>query len=61
MDKYIGFFDDTWFISDVKPAAGAIKPDQNDINEVIAKRRPHDDGNKDQHCPPIGLWSVSDS
>ena len=43
----------------MKPGAGAIKPDENDFNEVIAKKSPNGAGEKDQHCPPIGLWSVS--
>jgi len=53
--------DNTWFISNVKPSAGAIKPDENDLYEVIAKKAPNGEGENDQHCPPIGLWSVSDS
>lgn len=61
-EKYIGFFEDEWFISTVNPTSDAEKPGEND--EIIAQIVPNSaDSNsteevEDQHCPPIGLWSV---
>ena len=41
---------------DKNPSSGAEKPDA-EKDEIIAQIVPNEGDN--EHCPPIGLWSVS--